>query len=154
MASLLLYLLGHERMEVYWSFLLQHWALSSLFVVLLVLLAVTELRNRSFGLPGLVPNELVNLMNHSRAVVIDVREKQIFEQGHILGAMHMVQAELEEKKKTLTKYKSRPIVVVCENGAQSPKIGQWFLAQGFTDVYFLKGGLNQWRSENLPVSKH
>src|SRR5690606_23441957 len=98
------------RMEVYWQFLIQHWVLSGLFLVLLLLLAANELRNRAFGVPGVTSSELINMINHARAVVIDVRDQSVFDQGHILGAVHVIQSELEGKKKTFQKYKSRPLV--------------------------------------------
>lgn len=141
-------------MEEIGQFLLTQWVLSGLFLVLLVLLIVTELKGRSFGLPGVAPNELVNMINHSRAVVIDVRDKPLYEQGHILGSINLRESELEGKKNSLNKYKSRPLVVVCETGTSSPKVANWLLTQGFKEIYYLKGGVQSWRSENLPVSKH
>jgi len=141
-------------MEDIWAFLIQHWALSGLVVVLLIIFLANEWRQHAFGLPSLAAQELVGLINHKRAVVIDVRDQEAFAKGHILGALNITQADLENKKKTMNKFKSRPIVVVCQNGFTSPKVGQWFLDKGFTDVYYLKGGLDHWRAENLPISQH
>lgn len=142
-----------EKMEVYWQFLMQHWALSGLFGLLFILFIVNELRGRAFGVPSVTPSELVNMMNRSRAAIIDTRDKAQFEQGHILGATNILVSELDEKKKSLQKYKSRPIVVVCETGSSASKAGQWLLDQGFSDIHVLQGGMMAWRSENFPVSK-
>tara|TARA_R110002110_G_scaffold65206_4_gene179995 strand:- start:77344 stop:77784 length:441 start_codon:yes stop_codon:yes gene_type:complete len=141
-------------METYWLFFTEHWALSSAFVVLLILFLANEWRNRGVGAFAVSPQEMVGLLNHSRAVVIDIREKEMFEQGHILGAMNILQSEMEGKKKILNKYRSKPIIFVCQNGLSSSKARQWLLQEGFEEVYSLKGGIENWKTENLPISKH
>lgn len=140
-------------MEEIVQFLLAHWALSSLFVILLALFIVNELRNSSVGQRGISPAELVGMMNHDRAVVVDIRDKSAFEQGHILGAIHLEQSEFNNKKNSLNKYKSRPIVLVCESGANAPKIMTLLQDQGFTQTFTLKGGLQNWRADNMPMTK-
>lgn len=140
-------------MEKVVQFLLEHWALSGLFALLLVVFLVNEFRNRSFGIPSVNCPELVNLINHSRAAVIDIRDEALFSGGHIIGATHLRQQDFEAKKNTFNKFKARPMVVVCEQGAQSPKAAQWLLDQGFKEIYYLKGGLQAWRAENMPVTK-
>jgi rhodanese-related sulfurtransferase len=139
-------------MDIYWLFFTEHWALSGAFIVLLILLLANEWRNRGAGSSSISPQELVGLMNHSRAAVIDIREKETFGQGHILGAMNMLQSEMENKKKMLNKYRSKPVIVVCQNGLSSSKARQWLLNEGFEEVYSLKGGIESWKTENLPIS--
>jgi len=151
--SKLFYRLVIVTMETYWLFFAEHWALSSAFVVLLILFAFNEWRNHGSGSSVVSPQELVGLMNHSRAGVVDIREKEAFEQGHILGAINIRLSDMESKKKLLNKYRSKPIVVVCQNGMSSSKAVQWLKKEGFDEVYILRGGIENWKIENLPVSK-
>jgi len=139
--------------ETYWLFFSEHWALSGAFIVLLILFIFNEWRNRGSGSSVVSPQELVGLMNHSRAAIIDIREKEAFEQGHILSATNMRLSDMDDKKKVLNKYRSKPVIVVCQNGMSSSKAAKWLQKEGFDEVYTLKGGIENWKIENLPVSK-
>lgn len=140
-------------METYLSFFLEHWVLSSAFVVLLLLFIFNEWRHFG-GSSTIAPQELVDLLNHSRGVVLDIRNKDGFDQGHIIGAINIPQSEIDNRKNLLTKHKAKPVVVVCQNGQSSPKVQQLLLKEGFKEVYCLRGGMGLWKDENFPVSKH
>ena len=47
--------------------------------------------------------------------------------------------------------KDRPVLLVCDNGARSGRAAGNLRKKGFEQVFSLKGGLQSWRQENLPV---
>ena len=53
----------------------------------------------------------------------------------------------------MKKYKDKPVVVYCENGFASATAARALNALGFTKVVTLRGGLQSWRQENLPLVK-
>ncbi len=140
-------------MDPYISFLVEHWMLSAAFGAILLLLIGNELRQRSFGVPGVSPQQLVDLLNHKDAVVIDIRSHERFDLGHILGAHNIPSENFEPGLKTLNKYKAKPIVLVCAQGNDSPKKGKVLKQNGFTELYHLSGGMDAWHAQGMPVTK-
>ena len=63
------------------EFVSNHYVLVSIFLVLLVLLAITEARK---GGKSLSNRELTGLVNRDEGVVLDVRAKKEFDAGHIV----------------------------------------------------------------------
>lgn len=98
------------------------------------------------------PLDAVRLMNQG-ALVLDVRSKAEFEAGHILDAKHVPQEELAQSAETLKKYREKVVVACCESGMRSGAAARVLRAQGFTKVVNLQGGLQAWRTENLPLVK-
>jgi rhodanese-related sulfurtransferase len=140
-------------MEDLLPFLREHWVLSSILVVIVLLLLINEWRHRTFGLKKLDPQEVVSFMNHKSSIVIDIRAADIFSKGHILGAHNIEPSELQDKLKKYQKYKSKPVILVCAQGLDAPKIGSILLSEGFEEVYLMSGGLHAWTGQGLPLAK-
>lgn len=135
------------------AFLIKHWALSSAVVGLLFLFAANEWRYRRYGLPKVDPQELITLVNHQGAVVVDIRSKAHYDMGHILGAISIPAAEMESKLSTLSKYKNKAMILVCATGLEAPKLSALLTAKGITPLYYLAGGLANWQSQGMPCVK-
>ena len=45
----------------------------------------------------------------------------------------------------------KSIVLVCEMGSSSPNAGETLIKEGMKDIKILKGGINEWRLNNLPL---
>ena len=100
----------------------------------------------------MAPADAVRLAN-SGALLLDVRNSEEYEAGHIIEARHLPAAELAAKAETLKKYKEKPVVVYCESGMASGTAARALRAGGFNKVVTLRGGLQSWRQENLPLVK-
>ena len=137
-------------MEQFIEFAVNHPVLVGLFVVLLVLLMITEMRK---GGQTITTQELTQLINRDDALVLDVREKKDFTKGHIVDAINIPAAKLKERLSELDKYKERPVVVVDTMGQHAGAAGKQLMDAGFTNVKRLKGGLGTWQGENLPLVK-
>lgn len=120
-------------------------------VLALAVLAYEASRARSGG-QSVGPMDAVRLMNQG-AVLLDVRSQAEFDSGHILDAKHVPQDQLASSTETLKKYKDKVVVACCESGMRSGAAARVLQAQGFTKVVNLKGGLQAWRAENLPLVK-
>ena len=132
------------------EFIGNHYILVSVFVFLLVAFVVNEGKR---GGAAISPNNLVNLVNRNGAVVIDVRDKKDFGNGHIAGAMNIPFSSIDSRVGELESYKEKPIVLVCKMGQHAGSIGRKLKSQGFEDVRRLSGGMAELGANSFPVVK-
>ena len=82
--------------------------------------------------------------------LLDVREGDEWEQGHLDKAIFLPRGFLEVKAdKTLTD-KSQPIVVYCAGGTRSALAAKTLQDLGYTQVYSMRGGFNEWKNNGMP----
>jgi rhodanese-related sulfurtransferase len=120
--------------------------------ILAVLAAVIEIRQRARGTSLVSPNDAIRLTN-SGALMLDVRETGDYEAGHIIDARHIPAAQVASQADSLKKYREKPVIVYCESGFASAGAARALRAAGFSKVVTLRGGLQNWRQENLPLVK-
>jgi rhodanese-related sulfurtransferase len=133
-------------------FLEAHWTLSLALVALLFLLFMIELIRLKHSAQRITPLQLTQLINHKNATVIDLRTAEDFAKGHIVGAVSLPLSEYKANPKKLDKFKSKPIVLLCAKGIESPKIAAPLKEQGF-HVHVLGGGIQNWIQAEMPVVK-
>jgi rhodanese-related sulfurtransferase len=119
-----------------------------------VLLALAALayewsRARGGGL-SVGPTEAVQLMNQG-ALVLDVRSRDQYDAGHVIDARNVPSADLSLSVETLKKYREKPVLTCCETGMTASAAARTLREQGFSKVASLRGGLQAWRAENLPL---
>lgn len=137
-------------MEQLFEFIGNHPILVGAFMVILALFVRNELVR---GGRAVTPQELVNLVNRDGAVVVDVRDKKEFSDGHIVGAINVPHTALAGRLAELEKYKERPLVLACKMGQHAGASGTVLRKAGFQNVSRLKGGVAEWRNQSLPVVK-
>ena len=140
-------------MKQYVEFILHHPYLFLALIGLLTTLIGSELRRRLLGLKEVSPLEATQLLNHEDAVLLDVREPQEYQDGHLPNSIRIPLGTLRDKVTSLEKHRERPIIVVCRSGNRSAQAVHLLKQQGYQTVYNLSGGLHAWRNANLPVSK-
>ncbi|MBR2500638.1 MAG: rhodanese-like domain-containing protein [Clostridia bacterium] len=79
-------------------------------------------------------------------IVLDVREQDEFEQGHIEGAMLMPYMEIYEKAEEIIPDKDEQILVYCRSGRRSKIASQSLAELGYTNVKEF-GGIIDWPYE-------
>jgi len=119
-------------------------------VTSLLLVVFTELRRKATGMMAVQPTDAVKLINND-AMVLDMRSAESFSRGHIVGARNVPMDELDGHLDKLARFKSKPVVAVCDAGITSSKAVNTLRNSGFESVYNLKGGMNAWGQAGLPV---
>lgn len=76
--------------------------------------------------------------------LIDVREETEFEHCNIGGELIPIGTVMDNLDKIL---KDKKVVVHCRSGGRSGTIVQLLTAQGFENLYNLKGGILAWSNE-------
>ena len=102
---------------------------------------------------GLSPQDMVQLMNREKAIVIDVCQPDEFARGHVVGAKNVPLGDLEAKLPQVAKNKSNPVVMVCQVGARSARAAATAQKLGYENVQSLAGGLKAWQAANMPIEK-
>lgn len=80
--------------------------------------------------------------------VIDVRDLEAFADGHIPGARHLAEDEVESLKDQLPD--DKPALLVCESGERSAELAAKLRDEG-QNATSIDGGMESWTSDKLPV---
>ena len=136
------------------EFIGNHLDLFAALVVILLLLFGSTFISAIRGIKQVGPSEATQLINHSDAIVLDVREEKEFAEGHIINSLHIPMGNVQTRINELEKYKTTPVVVSCRSGARSNTVCGWLKKHGFEEVSNLKGGLLAWQSASMPVAKN
>lgn len=135
------------------TFLYAHWVLSSLFLLFFLAYIVFEMRLSYIGPKRLSPQEAVILMNQQSPILLDLREKSKFDQGHIINARQCGVSDLQQTLEKLKVSPEQPILLVCQLGQTTTNAGLQLKKLGFTNVSQLAGGMQAWLAAELPVEK-
>jgi len=135
-------------MEQFIEFVGNHWMLSGLWVALLIAFLLHVSRT---GASAVSLQQAVFLINRKDALVLDIRDRNEYDAGHIVDAVHIPLGKLSDRLAELDKYKSRPVVVACKMGQHSGEACKTLTNAGFEQVVRLKGGMAAWRAEQLPL---
>ncbi len=132
------------------EFVSNHLLLSTALVISFFVVVFSELRRKASGLINVEPADAVKLINND-ALVVDIRSADAFSRGHIVNARNIPTDELESKLASLEKYKTKPVVTVCDAGISSTRAVTTLRQNGFESAYGLKGGMSGWSQAGLPV---
>jgi rhodanese-related sulfurtransferase len=99
------------------------------------------------------PLQATQLINQGKALILDVREPAEFATGHLREARNIPLKELPNRMGELDKFKSRPVIAVCQNGVASAKAAAQLGKAGFAEAVSLDGGLSAWQTQGLPLVK-
>jgi len=131
------------------EFSLRHPLLVGATLAAVIAVVVYEIRVRSHAGVAVAAQAAVRLINQG-ATVVDVREPAKFDGGHIVDALNIAPDELAARAEARLK-KKRPVLLVCDNGAQSGRLVGTLRKAGYNDTWSLDGGLAAWQRDNLPV---
>ena len=84
-------------------------------------------------------------------VIVDVREQDEWDEGHIPGAVHVPRGHLESRIERLAPDTARPVVVYCSAGNRSAFAAKTLTDLGYEDVVSLAGGFTDWKRNGFPV---
>ena len=91
--------------------------------------------------------ELQNKLNaQENFVLLDVRNQEEFNAGHIAGAILLPYDEINLKAATVLPEKEKDIVLYCRSGRRSAIAKKALVELGYKDVEDF-GGINRWKGE-------
>jgi len=82
-------------------------------------------------------------------VMIDVREQEEWNQGHVPGAVHIPLSALRDNPELLSQHSHNICVLYCQRGMRSRTAAEILLTAGFSDLYSLAGGYDVWLATKI-----
>ncbi|MCY3764958.1 MAG: rhodanese-like domain-containing protein [Gemmatimonadetes bacterium] len=104
---------------------------------------------------GVIPEMSVQeVHNHLESgaspVLLDVREMDEWESGHLRGAVHIPRGRLEAEAESSIPDKSREVVVYCAGGVRSLLAADALKELGYVRLISMAGGYEDWADAGLP----
>lgn len=135
------------------QFLLDNFIMLSIVVFSGVMLVWSFIGNKIRGITEIDTAAALQLINHKNALVLDVREQNEFDSGHILKAKLIPVGKLRGRLNELENHRDKPIVVACRSGQRSAAACALLVKEGFSQVHNLGGGVTAWQKAKLPLEK-
>ena len=85
------------------------------------------------------------------AVLVDVREPDEVAQVRTAGALHLRFSTVSRQLDRIPR--DQPVLVICAAGSRSQAVAAHLLANGWTDVANVAGGITAWERAGLPVRR-
>jgi rhodanese-related sulfurtransferase len=79
---------------------------------------------------------------YRKAQLIDVREPNEFEGGHILGARNIPLSQLKNRLREVRP--DKPVYLYCQSGIRSGRAASMLYRKGYKDLSHLQGGFKKW----------
>ena len=133
-------------MPYFFEFLLTNWFLVLPLIIAIALFFYTENSRKASKLDS---QEVIFQLNNKNALLIDLRNEKEFTRGKISQAIY-IGPNMENCRKEIDKISDRPVILFCQNGLKSDEFSKE-LKKSEIDVYILKGGINSWISDGLPL---
>jgi len=86
-------------------------------------------------------------------ILLDVRDKEEYETGHIPGAINISRGTLELKAHVIIPDKTKKIIVYCGLDLRSPLATKSLNDLGYKKAINMIGGLKAWKEAGYPVLK-
>jgi molybdopterin/thiamine biosynthesis adenylyltransferase/rhodanese-related sulfurtransferase len=84
-------------------------------------------------------------------LLVDIREQDEWDEGHIPGAVHVTRGFLESKIEAAAPDRGQPIVLYCAAGNRSAFAAQTLEDLGYENVASLAGGFTDWKRNGFPT---
>ena len=139
-------------MHQYIEFLTSNPVLSLAWIGIVIALVSMMVKEKNAKYKTISINEATTLVNNEDGVFLDIRNRDEFRKGHIVGSVHILPSQIQRQNTPeLEKHKAAPIIVICKTGQTAQESANQLSKDGFTNVNVLKDGLIAWNEANLPL---
>lgn len=84
-------------------------------------------------------------------IILDVRARELFEEGHIEGAVNLNYYTTNFKRLVSRFDRNATILIYSQRGRQGPMARRVMEQLRFTDLHVLEGGVHAWEEAGLPL---
>jgi rhodanese-related sulfurtransferase len=99
------------------------------------------------------PVDAAEQLKRDDVVLIDVREKDEWDQGRISDAIHLSRGTIESDIEERVPDTSTMIICHCGGGGRSVLAAESLQKMGYRNVRSMKGGFKAWKALGLPTAK-
>jgi rhodanese-related sulfurtransferase len=99
------------------------------------------------------PTDAATKVKEGNTVIVDVREKNEWDEEHIPNAIHLsrgtIELEIEERVPDVR----TTVIVHCGGGGRSALAAESLQKMGYKNVRSMAGGFKAWKAAGLPTAK-
>ena len=121
----------------------------SAFIILGLLIINHEIKSHFSPTKNINCDDLINAMNNSKTLLIDMRNAEEFKAGHIVGAKNY---SLDDLANLDVSVADDAIITYANDEKAAIQAADLILKQGAKEVFYLEGGLSSWIDNNMPLS--
>jgi molybdopterin/thiamine biosynthesis adenylyltransferase/rhodanese-related sulfurtransferase len=86
-----------------------------------------------------------------RPLLVDIRERDEWGEGHIPGAVHVPRGHLEARIEQAAPDRTQPVILYCAGGSRSAFAAKTLEELGYENVVSLAGGFTDWKRNGFPT---
>ena len=131
------------------AFIYNNIVLFSAFIILGLLIINHEIKSHFSPTKNINCDDLINAMNNSKTLLIDMRNADEFKAGHIVGAKNY---SLDDLANLDVSVADDAIITYANDEKAAIQAADLILKQGAKEVFYLEGGLSSWIDNNMPLS--
>lgn len=134
----------------------------SIFTMLIVIMSFSSCTQNEQNVKKVEPAEIKNITvqethelqkNDKNIVILDVRTKDEFDDGHLNNAIN-IDVKQENFTSEIAKLdKNKTYVIYCRSGHRSGRGLNIMKENSFKRIYHMNDGFLQWQAKKLPVTK-
>ena len=98
------------------------------------------------------PQDTAAKLNSDEAVIVDVRDRDEWEEGHIPGATHMSRGTIELDIEEKVPDPNAMIICHCGGGGRSALAAESLQKMGYKNVRSMAGGFKAWKAAGLQTT--
>ena len=103
--------------------------------------------NAADGYQQITQEEAKEMMDNQEVIILDVREQDEYDSGHIPGAVLLPVGTIDEETAAeVIPEKDSAVLVYCRSGNRSKTASSTLAGLGYTNIYEF-GGINTWPYE-------
>lgn len=106
----------------------------------------TNVNNDKSSVIEITTEEAKKEMDKGNVIILDVRTKEEYENGHIENSILIPLDEIEAEAGNILKDKEQKILVYCRSGNRSSQASKLLVKMGYINVYDF-GGIKDWPYE-------
>jgi len=99
------------------------------------------------------PQDAAAKLESGEALIIDVRDKDEWDEGHIPGATHLSRGTIEFDIEEKVPDPHAMIICHCGGGGRSALAAESLQKMGYKNVRSMAGGFKAWRAAGLATTK-
>ncbi len=99
------------------------------------------------------PTDAATKLKEGNTVIVDVREKDEWDEGHIPDAIHLNRGMLELDIEEKVPDQNTTIICHCGGGGRGALAAESLQKMGYKNVRSIEGGFKAWKAAGLPTDK-
>ena len=131
------------------NFIYNNIVLFSAFIILGLLIINHEIKAHFSSTKNISCDDLINILNNSKTILIDTRRSDEFKSGHIVGAKNY---SLEELDSLDLGSMDNAIITYASDEKSAIQAADKIAKRGAREVFYLEGGLTSWVDNSMPLS--